>query len=68
MFRGYLYRFVKARAFKHVEARYPLFGLGEWSVRFQDLAVSLANGDGLIRIDQTVSGDSDSLALHLGDP
>src|SRR5882672_7883914 len=39
MFRGYLYRFIKACAFNHVKTRYPLLGFGEWPVRFQDLAV-----------------------------
>ena len=68
MFCGDLYRLVKTRAFNHVETGNPLFGFGEWPIRFQDLAVSFANGDGLIHPDETVTGDSDSLAGHLGNP
>src|SRR4029077_19022063 len=68
MFRGHLYRLVEARAFDHVKAAYPFLGLGERPIRCQDLAVSFANGDRLIWPGQTVAGDSDTPAVHFGDP
>src|SRR6266700_925263 len=68
MFRGYLDRLITVCAFNHVKTRYPLLGFGEWPIRFQDLAVSCANRECLIQPGQTVARDSDSLAVHFGNP
>ncbi len=68
MFRGYLYRFINAFAFNHVKTHYPLLGFGEWPIRFEDLAISFANGDCLIHTRQTVARNSLSPAVHFRNP
>src|SRR5260370_6171149 len=68
MLPGYLYRFIKARAFNHVKTHYPLLGFGERPVGFQDLAVSFSNGNCLIHSGQTIAENSDSSAVHFRNP